>query len=70
MERAEHIAWCKQRALEYLDQGDVTNAIASMCSDLAQRPDTTAPVPMLQVGLLYAIDEDCDAARRWINGFN
>jgi hypothetical protein len=25
----EHLAWCKQRALEYVDAGDLTNAVAS-----------------------------------------
>ncbi|MGH3813435.1 MAG: hypothetical protein ACRDUV_13435 [Pseudonocardiaceae bacterium] len=38
--RAEHLAWCKQRALEYVDQGDLQNAFASMASDLGKHPDT------------------------------
>ena len=38
--RAEHLAWAKQRALEYADRGDMTNAIASMGSDLRKHPDT------------------------------
>jgi hypothetical protein len=38
--RAEHLAWCKQRALEYADRGDMANAIASMTSDLGKHPDT------------------------------
>ncbi|MCU1679233.1 MAG: hypothetical protein JWM93_3991 [Frankiales bacterium] len=29
-----HLAWAKQRALEYLDAGDVPNAVASWMSDL------------------------------------
>jgi hypothetical protein len=39
MSRADHLAWCKQRALEYLDAGDRTNAIASMISDLRKHPE-------------------------------
>jgi hypothetical protein len=27
--RSEHLQWCKDRALEYLERGDVTNAFAS-----------------------------------------
>ena len=32
--RQEHIEFCKKRAKAYLDQGDVTNGITSMLSDL------------------------------------
>ena len=28
MNRSEHIAWCKERALYYCDQGDLPNAFA------------------------------------------
>lgn len=37
---AEHIAWCKTRALEYVDEGDVSNAFASLVSDLGKHPET------------------------------
>jgi hypothetical protein len=40
MTRDEHLAWAKERALEYADMGDVANAIASMGSDLNKHPDT------------------------------
>lgn len=39
-ERAAHLAWCKERALEYVGQGDVQGAFASMASDLTKHPDT------------------------------
>jgi hypothetical protein len=32
--RDEHLAWCKRRALGYVDAGDLTHAVASMASDL------------------------------------
>ena len=38
--RAEHLAWCKERALAYVDQGDVQNAFASFVSDLRKHPET------------------------------
>jgi len=40
MDRAEHLRWAKDRALEYADQGDMANAIASLGSDLRKHPDT------------------------------
>lgn len=40
MNRAEHIAWCKERALYYCDQGDLPNAFASLTSDLRKHPQT------------------------------
>lgn len=35
-----HVAWCKQRALEYVDAGDLPNAFASLVSDLNKHPAT------------------------------
>ena len=45
--RAEHMAWCKQRAhqeynfykVEKPDEA-IRNAVASMCSDLSKHPET------------------------------
>jgi hypothetical protein len=39
--RDEHLAWCKRRALEYVDAGDLTHAVASMASDLKTHPVLT-----------------------------
>jgi hypothetical protein len=38
--RAEHLAWCKQRALEYADAGDVASTLASMRQDMELHPQT------------------------------
>lgn len=40
MTRSEHLAWCKQRALEYVDIGDLDQAMASMLSDLGKHKET------------------------------
>uniref|UniRef100_A0A6M3M8A4 Uncharacterized protein n=1 Tax=viral metagenome TaxID=1070528 RepID=A0A6M3M8A4_9ZZZZ len=40
MTRSEHVEWCKQRALEYIDIGDLNQALTSMCSDLGKHPET------------------------------
>jgi hypothetical protein len=72
MTRGEHLVWCKTRALEYLDAGDVTNAMASMLSDLDKHPETKfQPGSILvMLGLQAAINNDDAAARRFIVGFN
>ena len=40
MDRAEHLQWCKDRALEYCDHGDINQAWASMASDLRKHEET------------------------------
>jgi hypothetical protein len=70
--RQEHLDWCKQRALEYCDHGDVTNAWASMASDLSKHPETEKHaaiglgMAMLMAGHLNSVE----AMRKFINGFN
>lgn len=69
--RDEHLAWCKRRALEYVDTGDLTHAVASMASDLKAHPDTDNPAlnGLVMIGMMYVTDGDKAAAQRWINGF-
>lgn len=38
--RDEHLAWCKERALEYIDAGDVRNGVTSFASDVRKDPST------------------------------
>lgn len=67
--RDEHLAWCKTRALKYLDIGDVKNAVASMGSDLTKHPGTNGSSGLMMLGISYAINNDAAGARRWIEGF-
>ena len=69
--RDEHLAWCKRRALEYVDAGDLTNAVANMGSELKQHPDTDNPAlnGLVTIGMMYVTDGDNSAVRRWIEGF-
>jgi hypothetical protein len=69
MTRDEHLAWAKQRALEYLDRGDVTNAITSMVSDLEKCAELKGHPALMAIGMLTAMHNDSMAARRWIEGF-
>lgn len=72
MTRAEHLAWCKQRALEYVDRGDAMNGLTSMFSDLDKHPETKGHkgteigVMLMMTGSLSTPAE----ARRFIEGFN
>lgn len=72
MSRAEHLAWCKERALQYLDSGDTSNAYASMASDLGKH-DETVNHPGIQLGMMMLMGgqlNGVDAMRKFINGFN
>lgn len=70
--RADHLAWCKERALTYVELGDLSQAYASMASDLGKHPKTEGHVAiqlgmmMLMGGLLSTPDQ----MRRFIEGFN
>lgn len=70
--RAQHLAWCKQRALEYVDRGDLHNAFASMASDLNKHPGTEHHGG-LQLGLMLLMSGHLDTAekmREHIEGYN
>lgn len=70
--RADHLDWCKARALEYLDAHDTQNAVMSMMSDLGKHDETAGHIGgelgamMLLSGFLDRPDE----VRHWIEGFN
>ncbi len=66
-ERTEHIEWCKKRALEYVDNNDLPNAIASMLSDLNKSDETRGHVG---IDLLPTVDStNAISVRNWIEGF-
>jgi hypothetical protein len=44
MTRAEHLQWCKNRALELVKLGDNPQAYASVVSDLGKHPETKQSV--------------------------
>jgi hypothetical protein len=69
-ETRSEVAWCKRRALEYLDSGDIANAVASMGSDMGKHPETGVNGHLMQLGMLYILNLDAAGARRWIEGFN
>lgn len=72
MTRQEHIEWCKRRAGEYADTGDLQNAYASMVSDLGKHPETQDH-PAIQLGMMLMIGGHLSTEsemRKFIDGFN
>ena len=67
--RAEHVQWCKDRAMEYLDHGDLAGAVTSMTSDMSKRDDCNMSQVLLPLGMMYVINHDFDGVKRWVEGF-
>jgi hypothetical protein len=69
--RDEHLAWCKRRALGYVDAGDLAHAVARMASDLKTHPDTDNPAlnGLVMIAMMYVTDGDKAAVRCWIERF-
>ena len=72
MDRAEHLQWCKNRALEYIGTGDLNGAFASFSSDMSKHPETVNhSALMLGSQLFFGGHLNTEAEmRKWINGFN
>jgi hypothetical protein len=72
MTRAEHLAWCKERALVYADQGDVSQAMASMGSDLNKHPETEnhSGMPLMMMLAMNGHLDTPGELRKFIEGFN
>lgn len=72
MTRAEHMTWCKERALAYCDDGSTPGAFSSMLSDLEKHPETAGHVGM-QLGMMLMVTgrlKSVGQMRDFISGFN
>jgi hypothetical protein len=71
--RDEHLAWCKKRALEYVDRGEIREGFTSMLSDLRKHPELEnhkgGEIGVMFMTLPGWIDNSREV-RRWIEGFN
>lgn len=70
--RAEHLQWCKDRALEYADKGDLKNAMASMISDLRKYPETSSH-SAIELGVMLLMAGQLNTQyqmKDFIEGFN
>lgn len=72
MNRSEHMAWCKERALEYLDKNDIQQAYVSMVSDLGKHAETENHLGIqLGMGLMLAGHlSTVSKMKEFILGFN
>jgi hypothetical protein len=70
--RAGHLAWCKDRALVYADQGDLSQAMASMGSDLSKHPETEnhSGMGLMMMMALGGQLSSPGEIRKFIEGFN
>ncbi len=70
--RAEHLQWCKDRALNYVDRGDLSQAWASMMSDLGKHTETKGH-SAIKIGMMLMMAGQLSTAyemKKFINGFN
>lgn len=70
--RSEHLAWCKDRALEYVRAGQHTQAWASFMSDMGKHTKT-ADHPGLMLGMMLSTTGSLNTAAAmedFIKGFN
>lgn len=67
--RQEHLDWCKQRALEYVEANSPVQAFASMASDLRKHPETEGllSADFLSRGQEAALAGN-DEIRAWLEG--
>ncbi len=74
MTRAEHLAWAKQRAIEYANAGDLQNAFNSMASDLNKHPELIASARVCnQLGIMLLMSGNLNTKVemvKWIEGFD
>lgn len=70
--RENHLNWCKQRAMEYVNAGDLKNAFASFQSDMGSHPETQDHL-VLEMGTMLLIGGHLSTASQmedWIMGTN
>lgn len=70
--REDHLNWCKSRALEILDSGDIPGAWASFASDMGKHPQTEDHSALMlgHMLLLSGHNNSAPEMRRFIEGFN
>ncbi len=71
-DRNDHIEWCKKRALEYIDNGNFSEAYTSIASDLKKNEETKDHPAILTGMQLMMIGElnTPQSMRKFIEGFN
>ncbi len=74
MTRQEHLQWAKNRAMEYVANGDLQQAFTSMGSDLQKHPELDGAAKIHgELGMMQMINgllNTPEAMTKWIQGFN
>jgi hypothetical protein len=72
MNREQHLTWSKQRALEYVERGELPNAWASMVSDMSKHEELEnhGAIELGGMLLLAGYLNTEREMRHFINGFN
>ena len=73
MNRSEYLQWCKNRALAYVDAGELHEAFTSMCSDIEDHPETKHHAATNELGMMQLMRGMLNtpaAMRGWIMGYN
>ena len=73
MNRAEHLRWCKNRAMEYVTRGDLNEAVTSMLSDLGKHEEAKASSQGVcaQIGMMELMRGPTkESIEKFIKGFN
>jgi len=68
MPRDKYVERCKQRAFDYLDRGDLKNAVASFASSMNARPDCELPHHLAMLGVSLLMGNDALGWRTLIEG--
>ena len=56
--RDKYVERCKQRALDYLDRGELRNAVASFVKNMNARPDCELPHHLAALGVSLLMTND------------
>ena len=67
--RDKYVERCKQRAFDYLEQGDLRNAVASFVGSMNARPDCELPHHLAALGVLLLMENDALGWRALIEEF-
>ena len=68
MPRQEYVERSKQQAFDYLEQGDLRNAVASFVGSMNARPDCRLPHHLATLGVLLLMANDSLGWRTLIEG--
>lgn len=72
MNRSEHLKWCKDRAIQLLNEGDIIGAYTSFLSDMKNHEETEDHIA-LDLGMMLMISGNLNTDREmrdFIEGFN